>query len=166
MLTYCLRLLVLSVHVSASRPRFAKHSPDGFGLSAKTIFPFFVAISVTSSRDYSVTQLVSCPDPLPRARKKNRVKKIERRGGSGVASFPVLPTPAFVSQPWRKSAARQKLGWGGLGTRLGLVKFIQNDLYSAEFQRTESDIFFLQCNTKQCKSTNTIQQKTKIIKNN
>ena len=28
-----------------------------------------------------------------------------------LASFPVLPTPAFVSQPWRKaSAVRQKLG--------------------------------------------------------
>ena len=59
-----------------------------------------------------------------------------------VASFPVLPTPAFVSQPWRKSAspshpsfclaavekkrffsvaARQKLGWEGLGTRLTLL---------------------------------------------
>ena len=42
-----------------------------------------------------------------------------------VAPFPVLPTPAFVSQPWRKlaffsMAARQKLGWEGLGTSLFL----------------------------------------------
>ena len=37
-----------------------------------------------------------------------------------VASFPVLPTPAFVSQPCLAAmAARQKLGWGGLGTRHG-----------------------------------------------
>ena len=48
-------------------------------------------------------------------------------GGSGIcnqmnvqlASFPVLPTPAFVSQPWRKSkGGRQKLGWEALGIRL------------------------------------------------
>ena len=52
MLTYCPRFLVLSVHVSVSRPSFAKHSPDGFGISTKTILPFFAAISVTSSRDY------------------------------------------------------------------------------------------------------------------
>ena len=39
------------------------------------------------------------------------------RSSKYLASFPVLPTPAFVS-----TAVRQKLGWEGLGTRLASIK--------------------------------------------
>ena len=43
-----------------------------------------------------------------------------------VASFPVLPTPAFVSQPWRKSAFSPRLrdkSWGGNEANITVDRF-------------------------------------------
>ena len=59
-----------------------------------------------------------------------------------LASFPVLPTPAFVSQPWRKSLAfsprlRDK-SWGGKDWERGYVHSYCFRVKSSQPQRTSA----------------------------
>ena len=54
---------------------------------------------------------------------RNWNEMMHNRRYSTLASFPVLCTPAFVSR-FISMAARQKLGWKGLGTRLTVHQWI------------------------------------------
>ena len=57
-----------------------------------------------------------------------------------LASFSVLPTPAFVFS----TAARQKLGWGGLGTRLWTFHYVANGLRNLKLLCWYSSNYILQ----------------------